>query len=193
MIDVRQPPDPWQRTTTEHGFAADEVISALQKCIRRGLTDNALLLGWEMYLTSPELEAMLWSRLAVIAVEDIGLGNPTAPILVETLFQQHQRHPRPQHDRFLFAAHAIRVLAGGTKDRTTDDMVNWAKNAVALGEVRAEIPDFALDMHTGRGQQLGRDYRWFVEEASRVAPELEGRDQRYRQWIVDALEAGTLN
>src|SRR5690242_18133119 len=29
MIEVKQPPDPWQRTTTEHGFAADEVISAL--------------------------------------------------------------------------------------------------------------------------------------------------------------------
>ncbi len=192
MIDVKQPPDPWQRTTTEHGYPADEVISALQKSIRRGLTDNALLLGWEMYLTSPEMEAMLWSRLGVIAVEDVGMGNPTAPILVETLFQQHQRYPRPQHDRFLFAAHAIRVLSSGIKDRTTDDMVNWAKNAVALGEVRAEIPDFALDMHTGRGQQMGRDYRWFVEEASRVAPEIDGRDQRYRQWIIDALDAGKL-
>jgi replication-associated recombination protein RarA len=193
MIEVKQPPDPWQRTTTEHGFAADEVISALQKCIRRGLTDNTLLLGWEMYLTSPELEAMLWSRLAVIAVEDIGLGNPTAPILVETLFQQHQRHPRPQHDRFLFAAHAIRVLAGGQKDRTTDDMVNWARNAVALGERRAEIPDFALDMHTRRGAEMGRDYRWFVDEASKVSPQIADRDETYRNWIIAALEAGKLS
>ena len=192
MIDVRQPPDPWQRTTTEHGLPADEVISALQNCIRRGRPDNALLLGWEMYLTSPEMEEMLWSRLGVISVEDVGLGNPTAPVLIETLFQMHKRYPRPQHDRFLFAAHAIRVLATGPKDRTTDDMVNWAKNAVALGETLPEIPDFALDMHTRRGQELGRDYRWFVEEASRVAPEIEGRDERYRQWIVDALNAGKL-
>jgi replication-associated recombination protein RarA len=192
MIDVKQPPDPWQRTTTEHGLPADEVISALQKCIRRGLVDNALLLGWEMYLTSPEMEEMLWSRLCVISVEDVGLGNPTAPILVETLFQMHKRYARPQHDRFLFAAHAIRVLASGPKDRTTDDMVNWAKNAVALGETLPEIPDFALDMHTRRGQELGRDYRWFVEEASKVAPQIEGRDERYRQWIVDALNAGKI-
>jgi replication-associated recombination protein RarA len=192
MIDVKQPPDPWQRTTTEHGLPADEVISALQKSIRRGLTDNALLLGWEMYLTSPETEAMLWSRLGVISVEDVGMGNPTAPILVDTLFRMHDRYPRPLHDRFLFAAHAIRVLASGLKDRTTDDMVNWAKNAVALGEIRPEIPDFALDMHTGRGQAMGRDYRWFVEEASKVSPEIEGRDQRYRQWILEALDAGKL-
>ncbi len=141
MIGVRQPPDPWQRTTTEHGFPADEVISALQKCIRRGLTDNALLLGWEMYQTSPEMEEMLWSRLGVISVEDVGLGNPNAPVLIETLFGMHKRYPRPQHDRFLFAAHAIRVMASGPKDRTTDDMVNWAKNAIALGEALPEIPD----------------------------------------------------
>lgn len=192
MIDVRQPPDPWQRTTTEHGLPADEVISALQKCIRRGLTDNALLLGWEMYLTSPELEEVLWSRLGVISVEDVGLGNPTAPVLIETLFQMHMRYTRPQHDRFLFAAHAIRVMSASQKDRTTDDMVNWAKNAVALGETLPQIPDFALDMHTRRGQEMGRDYRWFVDEASRVHPEISDKDDRYRQWIIAALDAGKL-
>ena len=193
MIEVKQPPDPWQRTTTEHGLAADEVISALQKCIRRGMTDNALLLGWEMYVTSPEMEAMLWSRLCVISVEDVGLGNAQAPVLVETLFQMHQRYPRPEHDRFMFAAHAIRVMAGGPKDRTTDEMASWAKQTIRLGERLPEIPDFALDMHTGRGQQMGRDYRWFVNEASRVIPELPDKDLKYRQWIIDALNAGKLS
>jgi replication-associated recombination protein RarA len=192
MIDVKQPPDPWQRTTTEHGFAADEVISALQKCVRRGMTDNAMLLGWEMYVTSAEMEEMLWSRLGVISVEDIGAGNLNAPVLIETLFQMHKRYPRPQHDRFLFAAHAIRVMASGPKDRTTDDMVNWAKRSIELGERRPEIPDFALDMHTRRGAEMGRDYRWFMEEASKVIPEIADKDQTYRQWILDALSAGKL-
>ncbi len=85
MTKVELPPDPWQRTTTEHGFAADEVISALQKSLRRGLLDNALLLGWEMFATSPELEEKLWARLCVISVEDVGFGNRDCPMLVETL------------------------------------------------------------------------------------------------------------
>ena len=51
MVKVQQPADPWQRTTTEHGLATDEVISALQKSLRRGMLDNALLLAWEMYVT----------------------------------------------------------------------------------------------------------------------------------------------
>ena len=192
MVKVKQPPDPWQRTTTEHGFFADEVISALQKSIRRAMLENALLLGWEMYVTSDELEEKLWSRLCVIAVEDIGLGNPQAPILIETLYRQHQRYQRTSGDRFLFAAHAIRVLATSEKDRTSDDLVNWAKQSVALGERRPEIPDFALDMHTRRGQEMGRDYRFFMEEASRVEPEMTNRDQTWRNWIMEALYKGKL-
>ena len=193
MTKVRQAPDPWQRTTTEHGFAADEVISALQKSIRRGLVENALLLGWEMYLTSPEMEEKLWARLSVISVEDVGLGNPEAPILIDTLYRMHQRFQRPEHDRFLFAAHAIRVMAAGPKDRTTDDMLNWAKHSMAFAERMPEIPDFAIDMHTQRGEEMGRDYLYFMEEASKVSPEIEGRDQTYRNWILAALKAGKLS
>jgi len=193
MTKVQQSPDPWQRTTTASGFPADEVISALQKSIRRGLTENAVLLGWEMFLTSPELEEKLWARLQVISVEDVGYGNLAAPVLVDTLYRMHQRVARPEHDRFLFAAHAIRVMADGKKDRTTDDMVNWAKHAMAFGERLPEIPDFAVDMHTGRGEAMGRDYRYFMEEASRVSPELEGRETKYRQWIIAALDAGKLS
>ncbi|BCH28137.1 ATPase AAA [Mesorhizobium sp. L-8-10] len=192
MMKVQQPPDPWQEVRTANGFAADEVISALQKSIRRGLLENAVLLGWEMYFTSEALEEKLWSRLSVISVEDIGFGNRQAPVLVETLYRQHERHERPSGDRFLFAAHAIRLLATSTKDRTSDDLVNWAKHSVALGERLPEIIDVALDMHTRRGQEMGRDYRFFMEEASRVVPEIADKDQTWRDWIIDALDKGKL-
>lgn len=192
MMKVQQPPDPWQEVKTANGLAADEVISALQKSIRRGLLENAVLLGWELYLTSDVLEEKLWSRLSVISVEDIGFGDRQAPILVETLYRQHERHERPGGDRFLFAAHAIRLLATSAKDRTSDDLVNWAKHSVALGERLPEIIDVALDMHTRRGQEMGRDYRFFMEEASRVVPEIADKDQTWRNWIINALDKGKL-
>jgi replication-associated recombination protein RarA len=192
MSTLTLPADPWQAVTTRSGLPADEVISGLQKSLRRSMLDNALLLGWEMYLSSPELEEMLWSRLCVISVEDVGFGNPQAPILAEALHAMHARYPRPGHDRFLFAAHLIRSIAAAPKDRTTDDMVNWAKFGMELGERRPQIPDFALDMHTRRGQELKRDYRWFLEEASRVSPEMPGRDATYRQWLLDAIAGGRI-
>ena len=70
--------DPWVDVHTLHGFAADQVISALQKEIRRGHTENAVLLAYDMARTSPALEDYLWQRLLVIAVEDIGFGEPQA-------------------------------------------------------------------------------------------------------------------
>ena len=34
--------DPWAYTKTKHGLSADLVISALQKCIRRGDEETAM-------------------------------------------------------------------------------------------------------------------------------------------------------
>lgn len=192
MIKVEQPADPWQRTTTVSGLAADDVISALQKSLRRALLENAVLLGWEMYRTSPEMEEMMWSRLCVIAVEDVGAGNPQLPVLIETLYQQHLRYPRPGADRFLFAVHAIRMISGSDKERSSDDLMNWARRAVELGEREPEIPDVALDMHTLKGQKIGRDYRYFLEEASKVVPEKADKDQTWKNWLLAALDAGKL-
>ena len=63
---------------------------------------------------------------------------------------------------------------------------------MTLGERLPKVPDFALDMHTRRGQAMGRDYRFFMEEASRVIPEINDKDQRFRDWIMKALDEGRL-
>src|SRR5215207_307801 len=122
--------DPWTRVRTLHDFPADEVISSLQKEIRRGNSENAALLAYEMLTTSAELEAYLWGRLQVISVEDVGYGNLNAPVLIETLFQMHSRIPRPRGDRYLMAIHAVRVLSRSEKERGSDDLLNWLKYTV---------------------------------------------------------------
>ena len=192
MAKVTLPPDPWQNVRTLHDLPADEVISGLQKCLRRGLAEKALLIGYEMYMTSPELEEMLWSRLCVIAVEDVGAGNLSLPVLVDTLYRTHTRYVRPIGDRFLFAAHAIRLIAESPKDRTTDDMVNYAKLENQVRGNAPEIPDFAIDMHTRRGWEMGRGYEHCMTEASRVENMIEDRDTSYRDRIMAAIEAGEL-
>jgi replication-associated recombination protein RarA len=180
--------DPWTRVRTRNDLPADEVISALQKEIRRGNTENAALLACEMLLTSAELEACLWFRLQVIAVEDVGCGNLNAPVLVNALFAMHERIPRPHGDRYLMAIHAVRVLCASEKERGSDDLKNWALAEITNGRAPA-IPDYALDMHTRRGQEMGRDILHFFTEASRVAPEVANRDRTYLDRLIAAARA----
>lgn len=182
--------DPWTRVRTAHDLPADEIISALQKEIRRGHTENAVLLAYEMLVTSPELEAYLWGRLQVISVEDIGFGNMNAPLLVETLFQMHHRLPRPRGDRYLYAVHAVRFLCQCEKERGSDYLLNWAQMVVEEQGRLPEIPDYALDMHTRRGQEMGRDYEHFLTVASKVEPPMPGSDFSYRDKLLEAFRAG---
>lgn len=179
--------DPWTRTRTLHDLAADEVISALQKEIRRGNVENAALLAYEMVATSPELENKLWDRLAVISVEDIGFGALDAPVLIHALGELSHRFDYGAGDRALFAIHAVRYLASRTKDRSSDEMLNWIKQGVAERGVRPVIPDYALDMHTARGSALGRGLRHFMEQGAQVEPELVGRETTYREQLMQIL------
>ena len=72
---------PWQ---TVGGYAFYEVLSALQKSIRRGLEEDALFWATELYLSGYEIQA--WRRLCIIASEDIGLANPPAFTEVRNLY-----------------------------------------------------------------------------------------------------------
>jgi len=60
-------------------------------------------------------------------VEDVGLARADAPVLVMALFAAHQHFEYPEHDRLLILLHAARALATGPKDRSTDELANWAK------------------------------------------------------------------
>ena len=176
--------DPWAGVTTAGGLPADEVISTLQKSIRRGDVRNAMLCAAEMSATSDDLDRYLWDRLHIIAVEDVGFGRPAAIDTIVALDTARNRFEPGSHDRLLFTAHAIRLLAEADKDRSNDELVNVLRLDIAIGAL-PEIPDHALDMHTRRGQEMGRGLAHFLTEGARVAPEHAGRD---RQWRAELLE-----
>ncbi|HET6822766.1 MAG TPA: hypothetical protein VFH34_08965 [Anaerolineales bacterium] len=184
--------DPWVDVKTFHGFQADHVISALQKEIRRGNTENAALLAHEMIITSPALEDYLWHRLKVISVEDIGFGELLAPMLIQSLFEMTSACERAVGERKLYAIHAVRYLCQCKKDRSTDEMINWINHASRVSGVLPTIPDYALDMHTAEGQKMGRGRRHFFEEASRTNPEVSDRDRTYLERILKMLDAGEI-
>lgn len=164
--------DPWARSKTRNGLPGDEVISALQKSIRRGNERAACEFAYEMYITSPAWEEKLWRRLLAISVEDIGMGNPEAAVIVNALNQMRQTFQYNESDRAMFFFHAIRYLCESEKDRSTDFLKNLVIKNFAMGYV-PEIPDYALDKHTVRGQQMGRDSEHFFNVACRVTPQAE--------------------
>ena len=178
--------DPWARVKTRNGLNGDEVISSLQKCIRRGLVEEACKFAYEMYITSPQMEDKLWRRLITITVEDIGMGAPEAPMLINNLNQMRLQFDYADGDRPIFFIHAIRYLAKCEKDRSSDLLKNIVIKGFAMGEV-PEIPDFALDKHTVRGAAMGRDSFHFLNEASKVIPQLEV-DNDYKDRYEEILK-----
>ena len=178
--------DPWSKITTRNGFAGDEVISALQKSIRRGLEEQACRFAYELYISSPQLEEKLWRRLLTISVEDIGMGNPMAAIMVNNLYQMSREFDYSDGDRPMYFIHAIRYLCQSEKDRSSDLLKNICIKSFAMGKF-PEIPDYALDKHTVRGQAMGRDSFHFLNEASKVYPQKEV-DNDYKERYAKILE-----
>lgn len=179
--------DPWSNTKTKSGLDGDLVISAMQKCIRRGEERLALDMAYELYITSPFHEEKMWNRLLVIPVEDIGFGDMDAPAFVKTMFDLHKEYPYGNCDRSIFFMHAIRYLCKCKKERSTDHIKNIIMKEFERGYV-PEIPDYAVDMHTVKGQAMGRDVFYFLDEASKVSPVWEEYDDSYRQTLYKMCE-----
>ena len=178
--------DPWRGVISKNGIQGDLLISALQKSIRRGLAEEAIVFAYEMYITSPQFEDKLWRRLQAISVEDIGFGDLNAPVLIHTLNQMRQNFPYTDGDRPIFFVHAIRYLAAAKKDRTSDNLKNIVITEFEYGR-QPIIPDFALDMHTEKGRAMGRDFKHFLEEGSRVENELPV-EENHKTRLLELLD-----
>lgn len=178
--------DPWAKITTRNGYAGDEVISALQKSIRRGEVEQACMFAYEMYISSPQLEDKLWRRLLTISVEDIGMGNPNAVLMVQSLNEMRKSFEYSDNDRTIYFIHAIRYMCASEKDRSSDLLKNICIKSFAMGKF-PEIPDYALDKHTQRGLAMGRDSFHFLHEASKVIPQAE-IDNNYKERYEEILK-----
>ena len=178
--------DPWSKIITRNGYAGDEVISALQKSIRRSLEEQACMFAYELYVSSPQLEEKLWRRLLTISVEDIGMGNPMAAIMVNNLYRMSREFDYSDGDRPIYFIHAIRYMCQSEKDRSSDLLKNICIKSFAMGKL-PEVPDYALDKHTQRGQAMGRDSFHFLNEASQVIPQKEV-DNDYKERYAKILE-----
>ncbi|WP_447985032.1 AAA family ATPase [Nitrospira sp. Nam74] len=155
---------------TENGYQFGEVISALQKDIRRGHEVEAMFWALELY---EKYGKALWTRLQVIVNEDIGLGNPTAIILIQTLKTQFEDFARAGRDGSmrLALANAILYLCRSQKSREADHFQCVVNQRRLQEGWRLEIPDYALDKHTSRGARMGRSWQEWFAVGCQLSPE----------------------
>jgi replication-associated recombination protein RarA len=121
--------DPYSLLISPHGIPVDDLVAVLQKEIRRSRIDNAVLAAYEMFITSADVAEHLWRRLRLIAVEDVGMGLPLGPVLIDVLHRNFNATPGGE---WMMACHAVRLLAAAPKDRTSAEHADWVAAKVAL-------------------------------------------------------------
>jgi hypothetical protein len=182
--------NPWADVTSVRGFHADELISALQKYIRRGSLEEAILVAREMYETSPELEAHLWTRLMVISASDCNDGTFLQTPIIESLHRVGMRMQRGTGERWLFVVQAVRYLVSFPKDMTTDEICMWSRHTMNNHIRGPVIPDYALDVHTEAGRKLGRGVGHFLGEGTVTTNQYEGADPTFGQRVRETVSRG---
>lgn len=166
---------------TKGGYVLDEVVSSLQKEIRRGKEKQAV--WWASELVESGMWKYLFRRLMVICGEDIGHANPEAMILVTSVYQalmtqmndSKQAWWKPDNNIYQFV---VGYLARSPKSRHVDYLGGVILKVKESG-YRLEIPDYAVDEHTKSGKELGRGDAEFFREGSRIKNKkaIEGEDE----------------
>ena len=137
---------------TKNGYSLDEVVSALQKSIRRGMEEEALY--WAIELAVSGYGQYLWRRLGVTVSEDIGLIEPLACVIVNSLAENCKRCTKSWKDpEMLPIAHAVLYLCRCYKNREVDDYIEYMMDKIKDGYC-LDIPGWALDVHTDKGKKL---------------------------------------
>ncbi len=107
----------------------------------------------------------IWPEMTVLAAETIGDGlvvstmaHITATVL--TFFDARKSYEGN------FPAFAILLLCRSDESTRTAELFD------AVTDVpKREIPDYAHDVHTGKGRRMGRDYMHFIKEGSLLVNE----------------------
>ena len=191
MAKNYQSGDVWSRTVTANGFAVDELRSVLQKSIRRGLVEEAALAAYELFSNGLETEEVLWRRLEIIATEDVGLGLVSAPAIVEALYAQAARMA-DRGDRWIYCAHAVRLLASAPKDNMSMELAGWTRAVVEREERKPVVEDYMVDVHTRRGAEMGRDVAHWWNEGARLRNRIPGYDSKWGDYLRELAGAEAL-
>ena len=190
MSDKNEMPNDNNPAITKNGYQLFDIISLLQKSIRRG---DVKLASWcAMELCESGHSAFAWKRLLIISAEDCSNFDKDGnfhPLTVELLALKHVFDELSQKKNIhkpykLHLAKAAILLAKTAHNREVDhsiaighsdllnmkiitkEMINEAISQINENERISEIdiPDYCYDCHTIKGKKLGRNTNDFVKD-----------------------------
>ena len=189
---------------TAGGYNRFEVTSLLQTCVRRGDEERAAWCAWELVRSGHA--AKFWERTILYIVEDLRACSQEA-LLIDYYHRLATERWDPQSwEGRVTAIHAALTAARAPASRESTHADDYFRQ---VAEERAEAreedrdPEFdfpvsdddlqlgekydvALDQHTYRGQNRGRDWGHFWSRAARVGP--QGEPELSRKWQRRRLE-----
>lgn len=149
-------------------------ISAFIKSMRASDADAAVYYLARM-VEAGEDALFIARRMVVFASEDVGLANPTALVVANSVFRACETIGYPECAINL--AHGVAYLANCKKDRSAYDALRSAQTDV---KERGNLP---IPMHirnapTKLMKELGygKDYEMYPEDASYLPEELKGKN-----------------
>lgn len=174
------------REKTPKNYNAYELMSAMQKFIRRSMEKEALFCFYEM--ESAGLFAHIKNRLHVTVYEDVGIANKELLFSIDSMINQLQTFYSKKNGAWrLVVANIILSACRGDKTRIADTFACSVAADISLGyRVDFDDHDFVYDMHTSKGKKLGRGLEHFHEEASVIIESTCTDD--YRQAEIDTFK-----
>ena len=176
-----------------------ELISAIQKFVRRGMEQEALRAFFELAEGGPAPFNYVLFRLRVIAHEDIGVADMQAVLFAEQAIATCRDFKRTNNPSWTLAgANAVMALVRAPKTRASDDGAWWARGT--NGEAPLDLEPFAsfvFDKHTARGKRAGRGMEHFLDEAAVLANEaaeyLNPYKAHARRFYLDGIPSADID
>ncbi|MGY4178599.1 replication-associated recombination protein RarA [Bradyrhizobium sp. USDA 4518] len=176
---------------TRNGLPSMACVSAMQKCVRRGMEREAMEFAVELMHTSKAFASMVCKRLQIISHEDIDTAaRPDIVPFVRVACEQALAwyDAEKMGGSRLAVGNAIRMMCRAPKSRLGDHFAASIGLRSLLEGFVPTIPDFALDKHTLEGKKLGRGLDHFRAEGAKLVPPPTGddpyEDEAYRLWAI---------